>query len=647
MKRSFQSLALKDLILQRKETNDVNNRKVLSKQIHRQARKELRQWKSKWAEYLLTKFENTKHLQKIMKAPIQSSACPIDKEAFGSFLGSLFSSPNPLLPNDADKMMIRSIQSFTLEELETVLKGMKNLKSADDEGIVIEMIKYANETFKIALITLFNQSLEDGLFDESWYTSILQMLPKDGDLNELKNWRPIALLPIFYKIFSKLIYYRISSYLFSQQSFDQHGFTPGIRIEDALLCAEVVIEHHLEFNLELWLLSMDMRKAFDTIDHHALMQSLRSKGLPDAYISLLSVMYTNQKASANGSSKFPIQRGVKQGDTLSAILFNCVLDIAFDTWRLSLANEGILIAHGLQRLTNIRYADDILLYAKSLDELLSMTEKLTAELKKIGLTLNTEKTKILRCNPEPDKAAIGFAELDDDFVMVLDDNESHRYLGKKLSISGTNRNLIEFKSRKQIAWMAFGKHIKVLLDHNISLQLRLKYFDACVGPAILFGTAVLPMTRTQLQDLDRLQRKMLRRIVGWRRIEGEDWRDTMVRMNQRLSRAEQLYFCQPWSISFARNQWKYIFHLIDAYPLLWARIMLKFNFNPVYDPEASAIPYRMPGRPRLRWDDHIHGFCWKTWPQYHGRHWFDILSHTRNENFEDEYVLYLCSERMH
>ena len=148
-------------------------------------------------------------------------------------------------------MMIRLIQSFTLEELETVLKGMKNLKSADDEGIVIEMIKYANETFKIALITLFSQSLEDGLFDESWYTSILQMLPKDGDLNELKNWRPIALLPIFYKIFSKLIYYRISSYLFSQQSFDQYIFTPGIRIEDTLLCAEVVIEHHLEFNLEL------------------------------------------------------------------------------------------------------------------------------------------------------------------------------------------------------------------------------------------------------------------------------------------------------------------------------------------------------------------------------------------------------------
>ena len=108
--------------------------------------------------------------------------------------------------------MIRSIPNFTLEELEIAVKGMKNLKSVDDQGIVIEMIKYTNESFKAALITLFNQSLANGLFNESWYTSILQMLPKDHDLNELNNWRPIALLPIFYNIVSKRFFNFISSY---------------------------------------------------------------------------------------------------------------------------------------------------------------------------------------------------------------------------------------------------------------------------------------------------------------------------------------------------------------------------------------------------------------------------------------------------
>ena len=60
----------------------------------------------------------------------------------------------------------------------------------------------------------------DALFDESSYTYIFWMFHKDCDLNELSNWRPIALLSIFYKILSKLIYERISSYLFSRQSFD-------------------------------------------------------------------------------------------------------------------------------------------------------------------------------------------------------------------------------------------------------------------------------------------------------------------------------------------------------------------------------------------------------------------------------------------
>ena len=66
-----------------KEIREKNGRRILSKRIPNQVRRELREWKLKWTEYVLEKFENTKHLQKIMKAPIQSSACPIDKEAFG------------------------------------------------------------------------------------------------------------------------------------------------------------------------------------------------------------------------------------------------------------------------------------------------------------------------------------------------------------------------------------------------------------------------------------------------------------------------------------------------------------------------------------------------------------------------------------
>ena len=73
---------------------------------------------------------------------------------------------------------------------------------------------------------------------------------------------------------------------------------------------------------------------------------------------------------------------------------NCVLDIVFEKWKSNLTYEGLLIEDIFSRLTNTRYADDILIYAKSLEELVYMTTSLIEELRMIGLRLNTEKTKI-------------------------------------------------------------------------------------------------------------------------------------------------------------------------------------------------------------------------------------------------------------
>ena len=156
-----------------------------------------------------------------------------------------------------------------------------------------------------------------------------------------------------------------------------------------------------------------------------------------------------------------------------------------------------------------------------------MTEDLMESLQQIGLFLNTKKTKILRCNPSEEESTIHFTEIGGDFVKIVGDDDSHKNLGRLLSTSPSNRINMEFQNRQRAAWASFHKQKSILLDHNVSLHLRLKYFDACVGPAFLFGIAVLPLSRFQIQKMDILQRKMLRRIVGWRRSEGEYWNITM------------------------------------------------------------------------------------------------------------------------
>ena len=67
----------------------------------------------------------------------------------------------------------------------------------------------------------------------------------------------------------------ISQIRSAKQSRTQSGFTPGVRIENMLMIAELVAAYHLEFNILVWFVSLDLRKAFNSVDHGALFQAFR------------------------------------------------------------------------------------------------------------------------------------------------------------------------------------------------------------------------------------------------------------------------------------------------------------------------------------------------------------------------------------
>ena len=85
----------------------------------------------------------------------------------------------------------------------------------------------------------------------------------------------------------------------------------------------------IDWHLPLWMISLDLRKAFDRIQFGPLFEALRDQGVPDAYVQLLGLLYKDQKGTVNGSAFFDIQRGVKQGDVISSMLFNAGLEAAF------------------------------------------------------------------------------------------------------------------------------------------------------------------------------------------------------------------------------------------------------------------------------------------------------------------------------
>ena len=71
---------------------------------------------------------------------------------------------------------------------------------------------------------------------------------------------------------------------------------------------------------------------------------------------------------------------------------------------------------------------------------------------------------------------------------------------------------------------------------------------------LLFALAAFPISKPHLRQMDITQRKMLRRIIGWKREAGEDWHATMTRMQHKMNAAKDLYEWQAWSDAYAKQQ---------------------------------------------------------------------------------------------
>ena len=100
-----------------------------------------------------------------------------------------------------------------------------------------------------------------------------------------------------------------------------------------------------------------------------------------------------------------------------------------------------------------------------------------------------------------------YMEIADELVAILQDSDSHRYLGRSIPGDLYNRAAIEIKHRLQAGWYKFSQHSKSLTHRNISVTFRLKLFDSIVTPTILFGLTALPLHQTYVDKINVAQRK--------------------------------------------------------------------------------------------------------------------------------------------
>ena len=322
------------------------------------------------------------------------------------------------------------------------------------------------------------------------------VLFKKGDPSMPANYRPIAIIPILYKLFSRMLCNRVGKTIVGQQSVDQAAYRPGFSTDDHLFCLMRMVESSSEWNIPLWLGLVDFEKAFDTVEHGPLWDALEELGVESQYVDVLKMLYRSQACTvlAGAESRaFSLERGVKQGDPLSSFLFIAVMEVVFRRlkarWntlnrRRSGPYYGIVVDSPGDPLTNLRFADDVLLFASCRADIGKMISDLHAEASKFGLKVHAGKTRILTTDSSATRRP---CKLTGHEVQVLPAGESEKYLGRKLSLDDFHGT--ELDNRLAMCWAAFFKFKAALCNRCVPIRLRLALFETAVSPSTLYSCA--------------------------------------------------------------------------------------------------------------------------------------------------------------
>jgi len=223
----------------------------------------------------------------------------------------------PVLPQLDERDREGLDRPITLEEMWITLKDCKE-SSPGPDGIPYSIYKECWEVFGPVILESWEFSKTKGLLPDYNRTSTIKLIPKEGkDPKLVSNWRPITLTNCDLKIITKLYSNRVAKVLPKIIIETQVAYIPGRSVHDNLRMFEFYSSYCKKNNVDAIMLSLDAAKAFDSVDHNYMFETLRRYGFSDEFISVVRLLYEDIKAEilVNGfkTTMIRIRRCVKQG----------------------------------------------------------------------------------------------------------------------------------------------------------------------------------------------------------------------------------------------------------------------------------------------------------------------------------------------
>ena len=309
-----------------------------------------------------------------------------------------------------------------------------------------------------------------------------------------------------------------------------------------------LIEKNLEWNIHIFGLDGDVFKAYDSTSHWLLIRALRRKGIHDIIIAawLREVRRASSKVKLDAWTTSPEllrTRSLFQGDPAAPVLFNASLDEVVSSFhrRCQFEKWGIEIETGTY-LGIFCYADNYWLVATSASMLQSMLATWLLLLGEAGF--HTPPDELTWCTTAPDELDLQVTYQERSVA------RSPRAIGFKVLGSRITFNTsceADLVCRIDKAWRAFYCHIDILCCKHVSFGRRLQYLESFVAKVLFWGARTWKLTEIQLDKMNGVQLRMMRKMLGARRCESQSVGDYCRDVNSRIRQLLHQHKTLKWA----------------------------------------------------------------------------------------------------
>ncbi|CAE8706555.1 unnamed protein product [Polarella glacialis] len=419
---------------------------------------------------------------------------------------------------------------FTLDELDFILRKIKNNRSPGPDSIPSEFWKWTSPTFRDHILALLNNCFMGASSPEEWNEAhIVAILKQQKDPLLPESFRPIALCDAIYKIYAALLQRRLALALDDSLRTSQYGFRSKKSTSQPIFILRQVLDLHERHQGRMHFLFLDWSKAFDSITHENIEIALSRYEIPEPFVKAVTALYRSPtfrvKNGSDLSSLHVQQRGIRQGCPLSPYLFIIVLSCLMHDVEEEFTHRYELLPNPFSAsspLWDLEYADDTVLFSPNPITLQKLLHILQHHAARIGLHLNLEKCQHLQLNTDTN---IYFRDTEEGQCQCgtcfhgspvpvgppVPVSQVVKYLGVYLSQKA--RSQTDLTKRLAITYSSLKLLRPFFQSRDIPANWKFTIYGQVLSAIVLYAVQSETLTATQNSRLDALHFRVLRNIT--------------------------------------------------------------------------------------------------------------------------------------